>query len=421
MQKFKGSIRVEGDLVLPNLTVNTILQLNNNNEIESSTITPTELDSLAGIASNIQDQLDAKIETSEKGANNGVATLDAGGKIPVSQLPSSVMEYKGTWNASTNSPTLADGTGDAGDVYLVSVAGTQDLGAGNINFAVGDWVVYSGSVWQKSINSNAVVTVNGQTGVVVLDTDDISEGSNLYHTDERAQDAVGNILSDSSKISLTYTDGTPSIVADIVADSIVNADISTSAAIARSKLASGTANHVVINDGSGVLSSEAALSASRGGTGLDASAAANGSLLIGNGSGLALATLTAGTGISITNGSGSITIATTATDDIPETSFAGANNQASPANVTGLVFSGSIQGFKALISVAIDATAELYEVFTLDGVNKNGTWEMSVSSVGDASMVAFDINNSGQVQYTSGNSAGFVSLTMKFRAQVLTV
>ena len=30
------------------------------------------------------------------GLANGVATLDSGGKIPASQLPSSVMEYKGT-------------------------------------------------------------------------------------------------------------------------------------------------------------------------------------------------------------------------------------------------------------------------------------------------------------------------------------
>lgn len=51
--------------------------------------------------------------------------------------------------------------------------------------------------------------------------------------------------------------------------SIVNADVSASAAIARSKLASGTANHVVINDGSGVFSSEATLAKSRGGTGAD--------------------------------------------------------------------------------------------------------------------------------------------------------
>jgi hypothetical protein len=100
------------------------------------------------------------------GLANGVATLDSGGKIPAAQLPSSVMEYKGTWNASTNTPTLADGTGDNGDVYLVNVAGSQDLGSGTISFAVGDWVVYNGTIWQKSLNSNAVASVFGRTGTI---------------------------------------------------------------------------------------------------------------------------------------------------------------------------------------------------------------------------------------------------------------
>jgi hypothetical protein len=185
----------------------------------------------------LQTALDGKIDDSEKGANNGVATLDAGGKIPVSQLPSSVMEYKGNWDASTNSPSLADGVGDAGDVYRVNVAGTQNLGSGNQTFAIGDWVVYNGSIWQLSSNSNAVMSVNGQTGVVVLDSDDINEGvTNLYFSDEKAQDAVGAMVDDSSKISLTYDDGVPSLVADIVPGSLVDADISASAAIAYSKL-----------------------------------------------------------------------------------------------------------------------------------------------------------------------------------------
>lgn len=47
---------------------------------------------------------------------------------------------------------------------------------------------------------------------------------------------------------------------------IVNASVDSSAAIARSKLASGTADHVVINSGAGAFSSEAQLAVSRGGT-----------------------------------------------------------------------------------------------------------------------------------------------------------
>jgi hypothetical protein len=102
------------------------------------------------------------------------------------------MEYQGAWNATTNSPALIDGTGSTGDVYLVGVAGTQNLGSGAITFAAGDWVVYNGAIWEKTINSNAVVSVNGQQGVVSLDTDDIAEGAtNLYFTNARA---IGSAL-----------------------------------------------------------------------------------------------------------------------------------------------------------------------------------------------------------------------------------
>jgi hypothetical protein len=83
------------------------------------------------------------------GVDNGIATLDGTGLVPVTQLPFSAIAYQGAWNALTNNPSLADGSGTAGDFYFVSVAGTQDLGSGNITFGVGDMVVYNGSVWQK--------------------------------------------------------------------------------------------------------------------------------------------------------------------------------------------------------------------------------------------------------------------------------
>jgi hypothetical protein len=92
------------------------------------------------------------------GAAGGVATLDSGGKIPVSQLPNSVMEFKGTWSAATNTPTLANGTGNAGDVYEVSDAGTVNFGAGGIAFAVGDYVVYDGATWQYSSGQKGTIT-----------------------------------------------------------------------------------------------------------------------------------------------------------------------------------------------------------------------------------------------------------------------
>jgi hypothetical protein len=109
---------------------------------------------------------------SEKGNANGYASLDSGGKVPISQLPSSIMEYKGTWNAATNTPTLANGTGDTGDVYICNVAGTVNFGAGPITFAVGDYVIYSGTIWQRS--SGAVGTVTSVAASITGDSVTIS-------------------------------------------------------------------------------------------------------------------------------------------------------------------------------------------------------------------------------------------------------
>lgn len=112
------------------------------------------------------------------GQANGFATLDSNAKVPANQLPNSIMEYQGTWNATTNTPTLADGDGSAytGNVYRVSTGGTRNLGSGSISFNVGDYVIYNGSAWEKSDTTDAVSSVAGRTGDVTLTVADI--GSN---------------------------------------------------------------------------------------------------------------------------------------------------------------------------------------------------------------------------------------------------
>jgi hypothetical protein len=109
------------------------------------------------------------------GAAGGVATLDGGGTVPTSQLPAAVLgalKYQGTWNASTNTPTLASGVGVQGYYYVVSVAGTTNLDGIN-SWAIGDWAIYSGTAWQKIDNTDAVTSVNGFTGTVVLGASDV--------------------------------------------------------------------------------------------------------------------------------------------------------------------------------------------------------------------------------------------------------
>lgn len=63
------------------------------------------------------------------------------------------LNYKGTWNAATNDPTLTSGVGVKGDYYVVSVAGNTDLD-GTTLWGVGDMAVFNGAIWQKVDGGN---------------------------------------------------------------------------------------------------------------------------------------------------------------------------------------------------------------------------------------------------------------------------
>lgn len=71
--------------------------------------------------------------------------------------------YAGTWNASTNDPTLTSGVGTKGEYYVVSVAGSTNLD-GITDWQVGDWAIFNGTVWQKVDNSEVVYVSNVATG-----------------------------------------------------------------------------------------------------------------------------------------------------------------------------------------------------------------------------------------------------------------
>jgi hypothetical protein len=80
-------------------------------------------------------------------------------------IVSGTVNYKGTWNASANTPTLIDPpvASTKGDYYVVSTAGTQF----SITFGVGDWIISNGTAWEKVDLTDAVSSVFGRTGAVV--------------------------------------------------------------------------------------------------------------------------------------------------------------------------------------------------------------------------------------------------------------
>ena len=130
-----------------------------------------------------------------KGKASGVASLDANSKIITSQLPDYLLGqvmYGG--NASTVAATTTVSPSDSlkakKDITATSISivnsatsttastyGYKDMEGvyficqasgtfAEISFETGDWIISTGAKWEKIDNTDAVKSVNGQTGVV---------------------------------------------------------------------------------------------------------------------------------------------------------------------------------------------------------------------------------------------------------------
>jgi hypothetical protein len=108
------------------------------------------------------------------------SALSAGNQILLSTPSGNVvwqnyeagLTYEGTWNASTNTPTLTSGQGVSGHFYIVNGAGNTNLD-GNSDWHVGDWAVFfdaggAGTAgWQK-IDNTSVLTGSGTANTLAM-------------------------------------------------------------------------------------------------------------------------------------------------------------------------------------------------------------------------------------------------------------
>lgn len=137
----------------------------------------------------------------------------------------------------------------------MTVAGQVQLGVGTSD----PGTPLAGFVTVYVRTSDGRLVMKDDTGAVFTlitpdNTDDVAEGAtNLYFTNERAQDAIGAALAATSTITLTYNDVGNLFTADVNLLSLTNSHISASAAITLSKLAALTATRAVITDGSGFM------------------------------------------------------------------------------------------------------------------------------------------------------------------------
>ncbi len=123
------------------------------------------------------------------------------------------LNYKGTWNANTNSPALASGVGTKGDYYVVSVAGSTTLD-GISNWGIGDWAVFNGSVWQRveggadlngvNLSVSGTTTLSGLTASTALALNASKQVVSVTNTG-----SGNNVLATSPSI------GTPTLTGDV--------------------------------------------------------------------------------------------------------------------------------------------------------------------------------------------------------------
>ena len=197
------------------------------------------------ISTATQTALNAKLDASQVGVPNGAASLDGSGKVPSTQLPSYVDDVLEFVNLAAFPVT-----GETGKIY--------------ISLDTNKCYRWSGSAYievSQGITDHTLLTNIGTNTHANIDTH-IADTSAVHGV-------TGSVVGTSDSQALTNK----TINADLnTISNIDNADIKAAAAIDRTKLASGTINHVIINNASGVMSSEAALAASRGGLGTSGAA-----------------------------------------------------------------------------------------------------------------------------------------------------
>ena len=88
-------------------------------------------------------------------------------------------------------------------------------------------------------------------------------------------------------------------------------------------------------------------------------------------------------------------------------------------DIPSLVFSALLKGFRAIITVNVNAATNLSETFEILGTNDGTSWSISQNSIANtngAANITFDItsdiNNTGQMRYSSTSTDGFTERTL---------
>lgn len=168
-------------------------------------------------------------------ASGDIPILGAGGKLATSVLPA--LAITDTFVVASQAAMLAL-TAETGDVAVRS-----DL---NKSFILAGTDPATLAHWQELLTpTDAVLSVNGQTGAVTLTTSHISEGSNLYYTNTRADARIAAAVG----VSVQAYDATLAALAAYNSNGLLT---QTAADAFTARTITGTANQVSVSNGNGV-------------------------------------------------------------------------------------------------------------------------------------------------------------------------
>jgi hypothetical protein len=174
-------IKSAASLVLSNITSGSVWIECINNQVELKNAGSTKLQTTstgvtltgAATATTFLGDLNGTINTVTTGftqanaVNNTTIATTAYVNNKIALIPAGLI-FQGTWNAATNTPTLASGVGTTGNFYIVSVDGSTNLD-GITDWKVGDWAVFvevgATDAWQK-IDNSSVLDGSGTGGTV---------------------------------------------------------------------------------------------------------------------------------------------------------------------------------------------------------------------------------------------------------------
>jgi hypothetical protein len=360
-----------------------------------NTITPSTALTVGATGQNLTLQgATVSLSSTSGGITNNLTFATPSGSNKTITVPNA----SGTVAVSASGPLSLDSSGNLTCATCLSSGGGGAGGVTSINTATGTLTLQGSSAGS--------VTLSGTT-LTIVDATSSTKG-----------------LASFNSTNLTVTSGAVNTVQDIAVTSTPTfAGLSLTAALSVTNGGTGAITAPLARTNLGAAASGAnsditslsglttALSVAQGGTGI-VTTPTNGQLLIGNGSGYSLNTLSAGTGITINNTAGGITISSTGAGTCASCANTSLNNLASVAINTSLLpgtAGGANLGSSTLpfgqLSLAGTSSSPATNNFLITGASTSGTRTITLPNASGT----VGVSGSGYIALNS--STGNISFT----------